>query len=227
MTAIKPAETRRVVAVAAETYPVNAQCAWPDSDGDAVDAHHCFPRSTIGGDSYFVSMTFDTLEEAQAVVGKGVKITPVPFSRTPKKDDDGKAFITDPIPHVVGLSREIHEQVEKRQKKILLVGGIWIGFEKDAGGEWVEVGPLSPQPGSTAKKTRKRFKGEKRRKRRTISIRVPNDEQEDGAGLLDEKMAELRELLGQDDSYPPYYVISAALDYTLLNADSTDFETAE
>jgi hypothetical protein len=87
------------------------------------------------------------------------------------------------------------------------------------------VGDLSPQPGATGKK-RKRFKGEKRRKRRTISIRVPQDEQEDGAGLLDEKFDSMRELLGQDESYPPYYVISAALDYTLLNADATDFEEA-
>jgi hypothetical protein len=215
MTAIKPAETRRVVAVAAETYPVNAQCAWPDSDAEAVDPHHCFPRSSIGGDSYFVSMTFDSYEEAVAVVGKGVKVTEVA----------GMGWVTDPIPHVVGLSREVHEAVEKRQKKILLVAGKWVAFEKDAGGEWIEVGDLSPQPGATGKK-RKRFKGEKRRKRRTISIRVPQDEQEDGAGLLDEKFDSMRELLGQDESYPPYYVISAALDYTLLNADATDFEEA-
>ena len=216
MTAIKPAETRRVVAVAAETYPVNAQCAWPDSDAEAVDPHHCFPRSAIGGDSYFVSMTFDTYEQAVEVVGKGTSVTEVP----------GMGWVTDPIPHVVGLSREVHEAVEKKQKKILLVGGEWIAWDKTAEGEWVEAGELSPQPGARGAKKRKRFKGEKRRKRKTISFRVPDDEQEDGAGLLDEKAESLRKLLGQDETYPFYYVVSAAFDYTLLNADETDFEDA-
>jgi hypothetical protein len=217
VTAIKPATTRRVVAVAAETYPVNAQCAWPDSDAEAVDPHHCFPRSAIGGDSYFISMTFDSYEEAVEVVGKGVGVTEVP----------GVGWVTDPIPHVVGLSRDVHEAVEKKQKKILLVGGKWIAYDKSPEGEWIELGELSPQPGARGGKKRKRLKGEKRRKRRTISIRVPNDEQEDGAGLLDEKMEQMRGLLGQDDDYPPYYCISAALDYTLLNADETDFSTEE
>lgn len=217
MTAIKPAATRRVVAVAAETYPVNANCAWPDSDAEAVDPHHCFPRSAIGGDSYFISMTFDTYEEAVEVVGKGVGVTEVP----------GVGWVTDPIPHVVGLSREVHERVEKKQSKILLVNGKWIAYDKNAEGEWVELGELSPQPGARGGKKRKRLKGEKRRKRRTISIRVPNDEQEDGAGLLDEKMEQMRGLLGQEDDYPPYYCISAALDFTLLNADETDFDTEQ
>lgn len=217
MTAIKPAETRRVVAVAAETYPVNAQCAWPDSDAEAVDPHHCFPRSAIGGDSYFVSMTFDTYEQAVEVIGKGTNVVEVP----------GMGWVTDPIPHVIGLSREIHEQVEKKQKKIMLVGGKWVAWDKDAEGAWVEVGELSPQPGARGAKKRKRFKGEKRRKRKTISFRVPDDEQEDGAGLLDEKANAIRKLFGEDESYPFYYVVSAALDFTLLNADETDFNTSD
>jgi len=217
MTAIKPATTRRVVAVAAETYPVNAQCAWPDSDGEAVDPHHCFPRSAIGGDSYFVSMTFNTYEEAVEVVGKGVGVTEVPEV----------GWVTDPIPHVIGLSRDVHERVEKKQSKITLSNGKWIAWDKNADGEWVELGELSPQPGARGGKKRKRFTGQKRRKRKVITLRVPNDEQEDGAGLWDDKLNQMREMLGQDDDYPPYYCISAALDYTLLNADATDFDTPE
>lgn len=217
MTAIKPATTRRVVAVAAETYPVNANCAWPDSDGEAVDPHHCFPRSAIGGDSYFVSMTFDTYEQAVEVVGKGVGVQEV-------HQRDNSVWITDPIPHVVGLSREIHEAVEKKQKKIALVKGKWIAYDKNAEGEWVELGELSPQPGARGGKKRKRFTGAKRRKRKVVTIRVPNDAEEDGAGLLDEALNGMREILDQDETYPPYYCIMAALDYTLLNADETDFE---
>jgi hypothetical protein len=37
----------------------------------------------------------------------------------------------------------------------------------------------------------------------------------------------MREILDQDETYPPYYCIMAALDYTLLNADATDFDTPE
>jgi hypothetical protein len=226
VTAIKPVETRRVVAVAAETYPMNTQCAWPDCTEDAHDPHHAFPRSATGGDSYFVAITFDTYEDAIAVVGKGIKVTEVP----------GFGWVTDPIPHATGLCREHHNLVESRVAKITLEGGKWLAWEgndgkdgnKGAGAAMTEVGELQPQPGARlASKKRKRFKGEKRRKRRTISIRVPNDEQEDGAGLLDEKFDSMRELLGEDETYPPYYVISAALDYTLLNADESDFEKAE
>ena len=35
-------------------------------------------------------------------------------------------------------------------------------------------------------KPRQNFKGEEKRQRKTVSIRVPDDAQEDGAGLLDE-----------------------------------------
>lgn len=216
MTAIKPAETRRVQAVAAETYPVNAQCAWPDSGGDADDPHHCFPRSSIGGESYFVSLTFDTYEEAIEVVGKKVGLTEV-GSR------DGLVWVTHPIPHVTGLSREVHDKLEGRDFKIVLEGGVFFAYEKDEGGTWIEKGPLQPQPGGTGGKTRKRFKGQDRRARKTISFRVPNDAGEDGAGLLDEKAEQLRESMGKGDDYPFYHVVSAALDYTILNADETDF----
>ena len=224
MTAIKPAETRRVQAVAAETYPVNAQCAWPDSDAEAVDPHHCFPRSAIGGDSYFVSLTFYTYEEAIAVVGKKVGLTEVP----------GTGWVTHPIPHVTGLSRQIHDEIEARHYRISLEGGVYIAYERSeyhkgpegaegGDGKWVDVGPLQPQPGGTGGKTRKRFKGNDRRVRKTISFRVPNDAGEDGAGLLDEKAGQLRESMGKGDDYPFYHVVSAALDYTILNADETDF----
>ena len=223
MTAIKPVETRRVVAVAAETYPINTQCSWPDCTEDAHDPHHAFPRSATGGDSYFVAITFDTYEDAVAVVGKGVKVSEVP----------GVGWVTDPIPHATGLCRHHHDLVEQRYNKITLEGGKWIAWEGNDGKDgskgvlMAEAGELSPQPGAVGGKKRKRLKGEKRRKRKTISIRVPNDEQEDGAGLLDEKFASMRKLLGQDEDYPPYYVISAAVDYTLLNASNDDFDTPQ
>jgi hypothetical protein len=54
MTALKPLENRRVRAVPSERYPLNKKCAHPECNEDAVDPHHAFPRSAIGGDSWFV-----------------------------------------------------------------------------------------------------------------------------------------------------------------------------
>lgn len=228
MTAIKPVKSRRVVAVAAETYPINAQCAWPECAEPTADPHHAFPRSAIGGDSYFVAITFDTYEQAVEVVGKGVKVTEISYGFPPPS-----CFVTDPIPHCTGLCRHHHDLVESRQAKISLEGGKWLAWEGNDGkdgnnGEiMVEAGELSPQPGARGAKKRKRFKGEKRRKRQTISFRVPEDEQEDGAGLLDDKMNALRKLYGEDETYPPYNVISLAFDFTLLNAGPEDFVEVE
>ncbi len=72
------------------------------------------------------------------------------------------------------------------------------------------------------KKPRPRFKGEARRNRATISIKVPKDEQEDGAALFDEGVEALREKMRRP-TYPIYNVLKSALDYTNLNADATDF----
>lgn len=209
MTAIKPIENRRVVAVAAETYPVNTQCAWPDSDAEAVDPHHAFPRSSIGGDSYFVSITFDTWEEAVEVLGKNPPVSEVPFG-------DNTAWVSSPIPHVIGLSREIHDRIESRVSKIVLKDGKWVGYEIDGEGKWVEVGELSPQPGARGTKRRKRLKGDDRRKRKTISIRVPDDN-EDGGAVWDETIERVKERLVKDELYsegdviPVYEAVIAGL----------------
>jgi hypothetical protein len=59
-------------------------------------------------------------------------------------------------------------------------------------------------------KPRKRFKGEARRTRSTISLKVPKDADEDGAAVFDELIEQARELLGEPDK-PIYYILVAAL----------------
>lgn len=60
-------------------------------------------------------------------------------------------------------------------------------------------------------KPRKKFQGEERRQRKTISVKVPQDEQEDGAGIFDELVTQAREKLGDEGDKPVYYILVAAL----------------
>lgn len=191
MTALKPTENLRVRGVLSERYPLNTTCASPMSDAGvkADDAHHCWPRSLIGNDSWFVEIT----------------------------EDSGQISL--PIPHVVGLSREQHERVERHDAWIRYEDGVWNWYERD-GEDWRLEGPLNPQPGSReSKPKRKRYKGEAKRARATISIRVPKDAAEDGSLVYDELMKQAQERLKEVQSLDylptPYIVIVASL-YKLI-----------
>lgn len=221
MTALAPMEDRRVRGVAARRYPLNKVCAHPECAEPAVDPHHAFPRSAIGNDSWFVVL--GDLTEVNEEKGGGFR---------------------NAIPHVTGLCRAHHDAVEIHDAWIKLEEGVWIwhdrgGREKEQGWledpdyrplegkdiEWEELGPLNPQPGSVeGKAKRRRFKGEARRKRATISVKVPQDEQEDGAGLWDEAIEILEEKISGDNHRPVYYTVMSALHFTLLNAGADDFQ---
>lgn len=207
MTAIKPIENRRVVAVAAETYPVNAVCAHPDCTEPSDDPHHAFPRSAIGGDSYFVSITFDTYEEAVAVLGKNPAITEV----------IGVGFVSTPIPHAVGGCRAHHEQLESRIAKLVLADGVWTWWEgndghdgnRGAAATMVEVGELNPQPGAgKGKRKRKKLNTAERRKRKIITVRVPADS-EDGSAIWDETQERIKKKLVEMELYDEHDTIPA------------------
>ncbi len=177
MTALKPIENRRVRAVASERYPLNRKCAHPECSEDAVDPHHCFPRSYIAGDSWFVEIVPHTTDDED----------PVDYIM---RVEPGQAVI---IPHVTGLCRAHHDNVELHDAWIKLEEGEWrwydrwhktakvgegLKFERGAGdegcppergcNEWEPIGPLNPQPGSVeGRPKRPRFKGEARRQRET------------------------------------------------------------
>jgi hypothetical protein len=215
MTALKPIEDLRVRGVAARRYPLNGVCAHPECTELAVDPHHVFPRSLIGNDSWFVVL--GDLTETSEEKGGGYRHA---------------------IPHVTGLCRPHHEAVELHDAWIKLEEGEFVWYDRDERGssgiesqgedsqtilEWIALGPLNPQPGSkTGRPKRKRFKGEARRNRATISVKVPQDAQEDGAGLWDEAIENLEAKISGEERRPIYYTIMDALNYTILNAGPDD-----
>jgi hypothetical protein len=216
VSALKPIENARVVGIAAERYPINVKCAHPDCGEEAVDPHHCFPRSRQVGGSYFVAITFDSAEEAKAF-GDKVRVRPLKVS--PK---------TVVIPHAVGLCREHHDQVEQHEAWIKLEDGTWNWYERverevptttntGEGEAWELLGRLSPQPGSVeGRAKRKKFKGEQRRKRRVISVKVPDDT-ENGGEIWDETLDDVKARLIEMGLYedgsriPVYEALIAAL----------------
>lgn len=201
MTALKPIENRRVRAVASERYPLNEICAHPECAEPTADPHHIFPRSLIAGDSWFVEIEYMDGDECKAIV----------------------------IPHVAGLCRAHHDDVEEHRAWIKLEDGEFVWYDRSfdepieadsVEHEFEALGPLNPQPGSkTGKPKRRKFKGEKRRQRATISIKVPKDNQEDGGEIWDDlfgdgkddrpygRVREKFDALDLDGGRPPYNLI--------------------
>ena len=189
MTAIPPIEYARIKGVQTGIYTANREaCSHPDCAEPVPDrGHHIWARSKIGNGHYFV-MAYD---------------------------ENDQPLWPHPIPHVTGLCRTHHDQVEHHSAWIRLSDdGIFTWYDRVEGEqEWVKIGALDPQPGGRQKvrKPRKKFQGEARRNRLTISYKVPKDEQEDGAGLIDEALQQFEEALGYGDNPRPNY-------YSYLNA---------
>jgi len=216
MTPIPPLENRRVHGVAARQYPLNKICAHPECKEPAVDPHHCFARSQIASDSWFVEI-----------------------------EDEETAGVVYPFPHVTGLCRAHHNDVEEHRAWIKLEDGRFVWYdlhvEHDYAerpplapeylgprDDWKELGPLNPQPGSQeGKPKRPRYKGEQRRKRQTLTLRVPHDAAEDGAGILDDLHEQVEERLGHSPPRPLYNTTVDAFNFVLLNTDATDVGTDE
>lgn len=222
MTALKPIENRRVRAVASERYPLNEVCAHPECAEPTADPHHIFPRSLIAGDSWFVVIEI-TREEFEA--------DPFDFKGLEWVSVLGSGVFTAIVPHVTGLCRAHHDAVEQHDAWIKLEDGefVWYDrkstFESERDGvppEWAPLGPLDPQPGGRQKsrkkrrKKRRKFRGEERRKRKTISLRVPDDT-EDGGAIWDETLEETKsklvrlDLYAEGDTIPNYEAVIAGL----------------
>jgi len=192
MTALKPLENRRVRGVAAERYPLNKHCAHPSCKEIAVDPHHLFPRSLLGNNSWFVAIAHD--EQAPGT--------------------------EEVIPHVTGLCRGHHDMLETHDAWVKLEDGIFVWYTRKED-DWLRRGALNPQPpGGDAKPKRSaprpRKSGAERRQRKTISLRVPADADEDGAGLLDDAIEQAEEYLSPESPRSPYYTIIDSLNAVIL-----------
>jgi len=211
----------------ADRYPLNTKCSHPECSEAAADPHHCFPRSQIIGDSWFVEVLYPTPLEKDITYGHPVVLP------------DGTETVAEVIPHVTGLCRKHHEDVEIHKAWIKLEDGefrwydrdpaIWhdtnIGEELDQEMDtWNLLGPLNPQPGSReGRPKRKKFQGEARRKRKTISIKVPADAKEDGAGIYQDALEAAENAIGYGESpRPAYFTIVDSLWYVALNEGTTD-----
>ena len=204
MTCLKPLSNLRVLAAFSERYPGNKTCSMPDCTDPVSDFHHCFPRSLIAGDSWFVIIA----------------------------NEDTGAYDTDPIPHVTGLCRAHHNDVEEHRAWIKLEDGEFVWYDRSTSAEieaepdgsgyepaqdrWDALGPLNPQPGSVEGKPKKRKKPKQpARKKAVYSIRVPADMAEDGheilETLIDANRERLSTAMGWSESVPDYFVISAVL----------------
>lgn len=190
---LAPLENRSVRAVASERYPLNKQCAEPGCDQKATEPHHCFRRSQIGGDSWFVEIS-----------------SIIDIHQTEWSDHRI-------IPHVTGLCHAHHSDITEHRAWIKYEDGIWNWYERDkddeSGEEWFNLlGSLNPQPGSVeGKPKRKRFKGEAKRARRTISIRIPEGSDYQA---YEEKMEQASEIISRElglESPYPFIVLDAAL----------------
>jgi hypothetical protein len=76
-------------------------------------------------------------------------------------------------------------------------------------------------PETLAKKARPRLDGEARKTRKTISVKVPNTAEENGAEIWDDLIDQVRERFAPEmnwkEDVPVYFVITAAL-YALLQS---------
>lgn len=216
-------------AVPSERYPLNKKCAHPECSEAAVDPHHAFPRSAIGGDSWFVEIITEFATNAE------------------RTTFDEKREI---IPHVTGLCRAHHDAVEGNLEAghsswIKYEDGVWnwynlIDTPAEESARWAEetgehpdsypvdswelLGPLNPQPGSVeGKPKRRKYQGEQRKQRKTVTLRVPDTAGENGAALLDEAVETLETRISGDSPRPIYFTVMDALNFTLLNAGADDF----
>jgi hypothetical protein len=211
---LKPIENLQVIGAehGPETYPLNVICAHPDCTEPVGGKHHCFPKSQLKGDYWWVAV-HDGVDTEVA---------------TTHETFEGYG---DPVPNVVGLcgsgTTGHHGDVEEHRAWIKLEDGVYVWWDRDETsldardlGQtlWHERGPLNPQPGNQnfTKPKRKRFKGDARRKRRTVSIRVPKDT-EDGGEVWDEVLSRTKEklikqeLYSAEDAIPDYEAVVAGL----------------
>ena len=207
MTALKPIEGRSVRGVAAYKYPLNKLCAHPECYEPTMDAHHIFPRSLIGNQSWFVQVQDSSLPE--------------------------KATRTWIIPHVIGMCRMHHDDVEQHRAWIKLEENLFVWYDRHIPEDYIahrdptlveyeKLGPLDPQPALAVKASKKPRRKAKSGPRPRWTIAVPKDQQEDGAELLDAAVEQIEKLLGHDPPRSKYYSLIDGLNFGIMWLEDDD-----
>lgn len=157
---------------------LNPVCSHPECSRETEDAHHCFARSAITNDSWWVEIT----------------------------EDSGEKKI---IPHVTGLCRKHHRDVEEHRAWIKYEGGTFNWRDRVASDEffhkvpedltnatlWINKGSLVPQPGEVQHPKKKRAaKAAERHDTKQVALTAPTEEMEVFLTLLEEA----RVMLGRE-----------------------------
>ena len=183
---LSPVGSRDVRGVPSTRYKINPTCAHPEcAEPSEPGSHHCFRRSQIIGDSYFVSI--DGGDPIPHAVGL--------CSEHHRQITDNQSWI--------------------RLEKETFVWYDEDGYGHDGLKNWLVIGPLDPQPSQLQKSSRQRAKKVKgdseRRPSQVLSVRCPKDAAEDGVALLRELIAQAGEKIGRDPDCPIYFVLMEVL----------------
>lgn len=113
--------------------------------------------------------------------------------------------------NILYVSNGLHDWIEKHPEEAAKMG--WT-VSQNENPEDVSIVLPDVVPGEEKKK-KPRLKGEARKKRRTLSLRVPDTADENGAEIFDTLVDAARDKLapehGWDDDVPVYFVLTAAL----------------
>lgn len=211
-----PTETRQIQGLEGPDYPSYnfpaPICANPDCENEATDRHHLFSRGLMGGAYDWVRL-HDGSEVGNIV---GLCFT------CHKKITENKARIIytgDKFHWAEGYSGEVHDLRYQPPKR---------------SGEVEAVGEPAPSPDArkicpTCKRTipRPRIKNpqEEKKPRKTWSVAVPYDIQEDGAEVIDQLLELAEEKMDKHGlnwshgNRVVYYKLSAALALFVQHAD--------
>jgi hypothetical protein len=119
--------------------------------------------------------------------------------------------------NILEVSPEMHDWIHKNVAAATALG--WLVPE------WADPATIKVQLQHALTwrpRARKERSKEKPRNRVNVTVNVPKDEREDGAGILDDLIQHARELLaepmGWDDNVPAYFVLVAVLHDWLTGA---------
>jgi len=121
--------------------------------------------------------------------------------------------------NVLYVSPTLHEWIEKHPAEAAKMG--W-SVSQQQNPEDVSIVLPDAVPGQEKRKGTPRLKGEARKTRRTISVKVPDTADENGAEVYDTLLQGVREklapVMGWEDNVPAYFVLTAALAAVLQEA---------
>ena len=125
--------------------------------------------------------------------------------------------------NILLLPQEVHAWVHDNPDKAYELG--WLVKSHD---DPTEISVQIPEELVKIAKRREKRQKEEARQRAVVSIRVPKDEREDGAGIFDDLVQQARErlmpVLGLKENCPAYYVLVPVLNDWLTNSPTTEEE---